>query len=661
MRSTAIRLIPGLLLALIACSGPAPIGDDDAPGPDPDANPDDDRDGGADDTDGGVPPDAIPPDANAAPQILEVCASGGAPYTTIGSAIDAADPGDTIEVCAGTYNERLVIDKQLYLRGLAGLESTIIDAQGGGTAVRIDGVGGGGVSLEGFTIRNGAAPTGAGLYCSASSLLIRSSAIVTSTSTESGGGMYATGCTIDIEAARFEGNEGGQLGGGAMIVEGAGSLRGSQFISNGARYGAGLAVMEGTVTIESNTFRLNSARLRGGGLYLSANSTISANSFLQNHAGWTGGGLHVDAHAPLLVGNTISQNTSVNDGGGAYFHQGTPTLRANTVTFNVGGDDGGGLRMFESECTLETNLIENNTTDDGGGGVRISHVPCLLVDNTIRNNYAGGTGGGLDLDNDSSTVRGGVISGNEAGGSGGGVFAWLGPWNGHVFEDLLISDNNAWRGGGMMLDDNFQPVTVRRVRFIDNDAGHGGGLIVRRTNLTITDSLFAGNEANLGGGLKHQVRGSWPACTPEPDDPCPPEPPQNPTVLVDFVVFHDNEGDEGAAVWSNEVGLTVRNSIVTGSIGPAVSVGEKPPVPPEMMGSFPPMTWRYNDTFPAVFVNMSDPTGSSGNLSVDPLFLNAAVGDFHLTTGSACIDAGDPQMLDADGSRADMGLAGGAP
>jgi hypothetical protein len=664
MRSTAIRLAPGLLLALIACSGPAPFGDDADDDPnDPDANPGDDGDGGGGDNDGGVAPDA-----NAAPAVLDVCATGGATYTTIGDAIAAADPGDTIEVCAGTYNERLVIEKQLFVRGLGGLESTIIDAQGGGTAIRVDGTPGGGVLIEGFTIRNGVAPMGAGIFCNASNLLMRNSAILASTATDGGGGLYATGCTIDIETVRFEGNEGGLMGGGALLASCAGSLRESQFISNGARYGAGLGVTEGTVTIESNTLRLNSARTRGGGIYHSSDSTLSMNAILENYAGWTGGGLHIDLHAPLIVGNTVSQNRSVNDGGGIYVHQGMPTIRGNTFTFNIGGDDGGGVRLFESACVLEGNTIENNSTDDGGGGVRISHIPCMVIDNIIRNNYAGGTGGGLDLDNDSSTVRGGEITDNEAGGSGGGVFAWLGPWNGHVFEDVLIARNNAWRGGGMMLDDNFEPVTIRRVRFVGNDAGHGGGLMVRRTNLTLTDSLFVDNEANFGGGLKHQIRGSWPVCEPDPGEECPPEPPLNPTVLVDFVVFHGNEADEGAGVWSNEVGLTVRNSIVTGSIGgPAVAVGEKPPEPvepPEMpppMGTFPPITWRYNDVFPASFLNMADPTGSNGNLSSDPLFVDVVAGDFHLTPGSVCINAGDPQMLDDDGSRADMGLAGGAP
>ena len=49
------------------------------------------------------------------------------------------------------------------------------------------------------------------------------------------------------------------------------------------------------------------------------------------------------------------------------------------------------------------------------------------------------------------------------------------------------------------------------------------------------------------------------------------------------------------------------------------------------------------------------------DLSVDPQFVDAANGNFHLQAGSQCIDAGDPasQFNDPDGSRNDLGAFGG--
>lgn len=53
--------------------------------------------------------------------------------------------------------------------------------------------------------------------------------------------------------------------------------------------------------------------------------------------------------------------------------------------------------------------------------------------------------------------------------------------------------------------------------------------------------------------------------------------------------------------------------------------------------------------------------GGTNTLTVDPMFVDAANGDFHLDPASGCIDAGDPLSLwdDVDGSRADLGLYGG--
>lgn len=88
--------------------------------------------------------------------------------------------------------------------------------------------------------------------------------------------------------------------------------------------------------------------------------------------------------------------------------------------------------------------------------------------------------------------------------------------------------------------------------------------------------------------------------------------------------------------------------------GPAVSVRSALGGP----GSLTPPRWIYNDTMPAAFDGMLDPTGRDGNLSTPPHFVDPG-GDFHLEAGSACIDAADPDLKDPDGTRADMGSFGG--
>jgi hypothetical protein len=57
--------------------------------------------------------------------------------------------------------------------------------------------------------------------------------------------------------------------------------------------------------------------------------------------------------------------------------------------------------------------------------------------------------------------------------------------------------------------------------------------------------------------------------------------------------------------------------------------------------------------------NYSNFTPDSTNISVDPMFMDVENQDFHLQAFSPLIDAGDPSILDKDGSRSDIGLYGG--
>ena len=77
--------------------------------------------------------------------------SGGADFTKIQEAINAANPGDTIFVEAGTYNEHIVVDKSISLIGESPAD-TIIDANWTGTTVAITA---NNVSISGFTIQHG--------------------------------------------------------------------------------------------------------------------------------------------------------------------------------------------------------------------------------------------------------------------------------------------------------------------------------------------------------------------------------------------------------------------------------------------------------------------------------------------------------------------------
>jgi len=61
--------------------------------------------------------------------------------------------------------------------------------------------------------------------------------------------------------------------------------------------------------------------------------------------------------------------------------------------------------------------------------------------------------------------------------------------------------------------------------------------------------------------------------------------------------------------------------------------------------------------FYSCFYNTSGPSwsGSNGNIGVDPLFADAVNGNFNLLEESPCIDSGNPNEFDPDGTRLDIG------
>lgn len=85
----------------------------------------------------------------------------GQVYTTIQSAVDAADSGDEVVVADGTYNENVLIERRLTLRSVNGAAATFVAAAvANEDVIRIDADN---VRVSGFTVYGATAKAGIGL------------------------------------------------------------------------------------------------------------------------------------------------------------------------------------------------------------------------------------------------------------------------------------------------------------------------------------------------------------------------------------------------------------------------------------------------------------------------------------------------------------------
>jgi hypothetical protein len=306
--------------------------------------------------------------------LLTVCASG-CDHISIQDAVDAAGPGDTIELAAETFIENVYVTGDVTIRG-AGAGSTIVD---GNSVYSVFDISNAQVTLEEMTIRNGFEDSGGGIRSSGADtiLTVTNCEIIDNTSLNSGGGIVNYDGTVTITSNTISGNDSSLNGGGVHNSGGRMTIDGSAIRNNGAyRYGGGVSVSSGEVTVFNTVIADNSARSGGGVLVTGVSSadtdvTIRYSIIVSNGAAYYAGGVNAygldDVTDKLQITNsTITGNHAWQQGG---VSADRCTISNSTIAMNTASEYCAGLCSFTGITLQQTIVAGNEPYNCRSGGV----------------------------------------------------------------------------------------------------------------------------------------------------------------------------------------------------------------------------------------------------------------------------------------------------
>jgi predicted outer membrane repeat protein len=261
------------------------------------------------------------------------------------------------------------------------------------------------------------------------------------------GGGYGGAVSLQSGAATVSGSTFdfnlGDYGGALYREFGAGDLHivDSAFVGNEASYGGGAGYVygPGALDLQAVSFTGNEAPLYAGALRVfDTDATADAATVFEGNLctspNGSGGALQLtgDGGSASWTGGTFLDNQAGYMGGAIYaatLGGGQVALSGLTVEGNTSGYSGGGVYLYGDQITMtDSALVENVTVDAGGGGSANGYGSGEIVWERVelRGNRATGPigGGGTDVYN-----------------------------TGLRMVDCSVSDNEAVRGGGVLVDE----------------------------------------------------------------------------------------------------------------------------------------------------------------------------------------------------------------
>jgi PKD repeat protein len=357
--------------------------------------------------------------------------------------------------------------------------------------------------------------------------------------------------------------------------------------------------------------------------------------------------------SPTIEGIVITHGDSINQGGwyipglmtdqdvggGLYIITASATISNCEISLNSSPDYGGGVVLVYSSVRLQRNNINTNNASAGGGIASFLGYNSV-ISNTISNNTGGGMylGGEYGLQSGNEQVVKNLISENS-GSLGAGILLWYAPPA--TLSGNTLSDNYANQGGGVY--SFYSDPILYDNRILANQANWGGGLYLLQYYGVMDSNVVASNTADSTGGF--YLDGGAP-------------------IIINNIFTHNHSESYGSGM-SIDISHSARlmnNTIAnnTGGYGMGITVMSNSQIvltntiiTSQSIGIYVPGGNNQNTVVmegtlwgSGAWANGQDWAGGgpiyTGTVNVwgDPGFVNPENGDYHISYGSAAIDAG---------------------